>query len=201
MRLEAAGSVCYNTAKMKEAIFMKHFSAFKIVITALFAALICVATMVVQIPIPATGGYINLGDGVILVCAYLLHPALAVIAAGLGSMLADLLAGYMAYVPATLIVKALVALIATLLFHRFGRGKCRRHALIAMLISGLLAEMLMVLGYFFYEAMILGMGMAAAAGIVGNVVQGGVGVAAACIITPILMRSGEVVEMMEKTRI
>ena len=35
---------------------MKHTSTFKIVLTALFAALICVATMLVQIPIPATGG-------------------------------------------------------------------------------------------------------------------------------------------------
>lgn len=179
---------------------MKRFSAFKIVITALFAALICVATMVVQIPIPATGGYINLGDGVILVCAYLLHPALAVIAAGLGSMLADLLAGYMAYAPATLVIKICVALIAALLYNRFGRGKCKGRSSAVMLVSGLLAEMLMVLGYFFYEAVILGMGMAAAAGIVGNVVQGAVGVAVACVITPMLMRSGEVTELADKTR-
>ena len=45
---------------------MKHTSTFKIVLTALFAALICVATLLVQIPIPATGGYANLGDGMIL---------------------------------------------------------------------------------------------------------------------------------------
>lgn len=67
---------------------MKHTSTFKIVL----AALVCVATMLIQIPIPATGGYANLGDGVILVCAYLISPLYAVIAAGLGSMLADLLA-------------------------------------------------------------------------------------------------------------
>ena len=82
---------------------MKRISTFKIVITALFAALICVSTMIVQIPIPATGGYANLGDGIILICACLLHPVYAVIAAGLGSVLADLLAGYVAYAPATLI--------------------------------------------------------------------------------------------------
>ena len=180
---------------------MKHFTAFKIVITALFAALICVATMIVQIPIPATGGYANLGDGIILVCAFLLHPLYAVLAAGIGSMLADLLAGYAAYAPATLVIKAGVALVAALIFNRFGRGKNAGRKIAVMIISGILAECLMVLGYFFYEAVILGMGMAAAAGIVGNVMQGIVGVAAACIVAPVLGKSREVTDLMDKTRI
>ena len=70
---------------------MKKTSTFKLVITALFAALICVATMLIQIPIPATGGYANLGDGIILICAFLLPPAYAVTAAGLGSAIYDML--------------------------------------------------------------------------------------------------------------
>ena len=40
----------------------------KIVIGALFAALTCVATMVIQVPSPANG-YVNLGDGVVLLSA------------------------------------------------------------------------------------------------------------------------------------
>ena len=98
---------------------MKHISTFKIVVTALFAAMICVATMLVQIPIPATGGYANLGDGVILICAFLMHPLYAVISAGLGSALADILAGYLSFAPGTLLIKAGVALIGALLFKRF----------------------------------------------------------------------------------
>ena len=35
---------------------MRHNSTFKIVVTALFAALICVATMLLPLAIPATGG-------------------------------------------------------------------------------------------------------------------------------------------------
>ena len=34
----------------------------KLVYAALFAALTCVMTMIVKIPVPATGGYVNLGD-------------------------------------------------------------------------------------------------------------------------------------------
>lgn len=179
---------------------MKRFSAFKIVITALFAALICVATMIVQIPIPATGGYANLGDGIILICAFLLHPLYAVIAAGLGSVLADLLVGFATYAPATLVIKAGVALVAALIFNRFGKGKSAGRALATMVVCGILAEALMVLGYFFYEAVVLGMGAGAAAGIVGNIGQGAVGVIVACVVTPVLARSGELMELMDKTR-
>ena len=178
---------------------MKHFSAFKIVITAMFAALVCVATMVVQIPIAATGGYANLGDGIVLVAAVLMHPLYAVLAAGLGSMLADLLAGYAVYAPATLLIKAGVALIATLIFNRFGRGKRGGKALPVMLVSAIAAEMLMVLGYFFYEAVILQYGLAAAAAIPANIGQGAVGIVVACVVAPVMQNNGEVKNLMNKT--
>ena len=178
---------------------MKHFSTFKIVLTALFAALICVATMLVQIPIPATGGYANLGDGVILICACLMHPLYAVIAAGLGSMLADVFAGYAAYAPATLVIKAGVSLIAALVYCRFARKHSLRAALPVMIAAFVLAESFMVLGYFFYEAVILGYGAAAAGGIVGNIAQGVVAVLVACVVTPVLMKSEELSALLKKT--
>lgn len=177
---------------------MKGNSTFRIVITALFAALICVATMLIQVPIPATGGYANLGDGVILICAFLMHPLYAVLAAGLGSFLADVLAGYVSYAPGTLVIKAGVALIACLLFKRMRRGGKGAPLLAAMILSGVLAEAFMVLGYFFYEAVLLGMGMGAAGAIIGNIGQGVVGVILACLVAPALNRSREVTEMMNK---
>lgn len=85
---------------------MTQKTTLKTVVTALFAALICLATMLVQIPIPATGGYANLGDGVILIAAFLIQPWSAVVAAGVGSALADVLSGYVAFVPGTLVIKA-----------------------------------------------------------------------------------------------
>lgn len=179
---------------------MKHTSTYKIVLTALFAALICVATMIVQIPIPATGGYANLGDGVILMCAFLMNPVYALIAAGLGSMLADVLAGYMSYALGTLVIKAGVALIATLIYNRFGRNASARKAFVTMIVAAVLAEIFMVLGYFFYEAVCLGIGSGAAGAIIGNVGQGAVGVIVACVVTPVLLRSHEVSELMDKTR-
>jgi len=178
---------------------MKHASTFKIVITALFAALICVATMLVQIPIPATGGYANLGDSVILMCAFLMNPLHAVIAAGLGSMLADLLAGYMSYAPGTLIIKAGVALIAAAIYNHFGR-KADTHKAFIMVAAAVIAEIFMIAGYFFYESVCLGMASGALSSIPGNIGQGIVGAVIACTITPMLARSAEVRELMDKSR-
>ncbi|MBQ8507049.1 MAG: ECF transporter S component [Clostridia bacterium] len=179
---------------------MKRISTFKTIITALFAALICVATMLVQIPIPATGGYANLGDGIILICAFLMHPLYAIIAAGLGSALADILAGYISFAPGTLVIKAGVALIAALVFNRFGKDSVPKKTFATMIAAGILAEAFMVLGYFFYEAVLMGVGIGAAGGIIGNIGQGVVGVIVAVVVAPVLRRSSEVRELMERTR-
>lgn len=177
---------------------MKRISTFRIVITALFAALICVATMLIQVPIPSTGGYANLGDGFILICAFLMQPVYGVIAAGLGSVLADILLGYVAYAPGTLVIKACVALFAALIYRRFGKEKASGKSLMVMVIAAILSEIFMVLGYFAYEAVLLGMGMGALGSIAGNIAQGCVGTIIACIVAPVLVRSHEIRDMMNK---
>ena len=63
----------------------------KLVLAALFAALCTVMTMVIQVPSPMQG-YVNLGDCAVLLSAWVLGPWYGGAAAGLGSMLADLLA-------------------------------------------------------------------------------------------------------------
>ena len=72
----------------------------KLVLAALLAALTAVATMIIRSPTP-TQGYIHLGDGMVLICGILLGPGLGALAAGIGSMMADLIGGYMAWVPGT----------------------------------------------------------------------------------------------------
>ena len=132
---------------------MKGTSTFRVVIAALFAALTCVATMFIRIPSP-TGGYLNLGDGIVLLSACLLGPVIGTAAAGIGSMLADLLAGYPAYAAGTLVIKAVSALIAGALFRRLTRAG-RRKPLTAVLLSGACAEVWMALGYFLYTMIFL----------------------------------------------
>ena len=81
-----------------------------LVMTGLLAALGCVATMVLVVPSP-TGVYMNLGDTVVLLGAYLLGPVYGAIAGGIGPALADLFAGYGIYVPATLVIMTEVLLV------------------------------------------------------------------------------------------
>ena len=106
---------------------MKKETIRKLVLSAMFAALCCVATLVVQIPIAT--GYLNVGEGMCLLSGLVLGPWYGMAAAGLGSGLADLLAGYGVYVPATLIIKALVALTAAQCFRLIrANGKLREPA-------------------------------------------------------------------------
>ena len=65
----------------------------RLVLAALFTALTTVMTMVIQVPSPMQG-YVNLGDCGVLLSAWVLGPAWGGAAAGIGSMLADLLSGY-----------------------------------------------------------------------------------------------------------
>ena len=78
----------------------------KIILTALFAALACAATMSVRIPTPGTGGYIHPGDAIVILCGVILGPVYGFLGAGIGSCMSDLLGGYLNYVPITFVIKA-----------------------------------------------------------------------------------------------
>lgn len=158
----------------------------KLVMAALFAALCTVMTMVIQVPSPMQG-YVNLGDCAVLLSAWVLGPLYGGAAAGTGSMLADLLSGYAHYAPGTFAIKLAMAAAAGLIFQVL-RGRSVP-LLAAQAVSGLAAETIMVAGYFGYASLLLGRGLAAAASIPGNIVQGAFGLAAAAAVYAILDRS------------
>lgn len=144
----------------------------KIVITAMFTALTALATIVIQIPIPI--GYVNLGDMFVLLSAFVLGAGYGCVAAGLGSSIADIIVGYAIYAPATFIIKACMAIVASLIFKAL-RGKIK-FSIVGMIIAGIVAELIMVSGYFFYESVILGYSWGALYSIPGNLIQGAIGV-------------------------
>lgn len=168
----------------------------KIIVTALFAALACVATLLIQIPSPMQG-YINLGDCIVLLSGWLLGPVYGFCAGAIGSAMADLLTGYIHYVPATFVIKGLVAL-AACLFYRLFSGCFRGKQLPSAVVSGILAEIIMVLGYFAYAALLLGNGISAAAGIPGNLVQGTAGVVVGSILFLLLHRVKSIRDFLER---
>jgi uncharacterized membrane protein len=143
----------------------------KIVVAALLSALICVATMIIKIPTPLKG-YVNAGDGFILLGSALLSPAYAFLAGGLGSALADVLSGYSSYALATFVVKGLMALAAALILKKLKESNSKG---VLKIIPAVVAEIIMVLGYFVYEGFLYGFGPSAV-NIIPNLLQGVVGI-------------------------
>jgi uncharacterized membrane protein len=74
--------------------------------TAVFTALVCIATMAFSIYVPSTQGFFNIGESMVFLSAILFGPFVGAFAGGVGSMIADLLLGYPHYALATLVIKA-----------------------------------------------------------------------------------------------
>lgn len=91
---------------------MKNKKVLKLIIAAMFAALVSGLTLFPNIPIPG-GGYIHAGDTMIYLAASFLPLPYAIATAVIGGCLADILSGYVAYVPFTIIAKALLTVAFT----------------------------------------------------------------------------------------
>ena len=170
-----------------------------IVTAALLAALTFLATSVFKIPTP-TFGYVHIGDGFVLISGFLLGPVTGGLAAGIGSMLSDLLGGYPVWAPGTFVIKFFTAFtgaaIYRLLQHRSSNMIIKTGTVI---LSGITGEAVMVLGYFLYNILIMtflngaagnvsfsAAATASLAEIPFNIVQGAVGVAIAAVLLPVL---------------
>jgi uncharacterized repeat protein (TIGR04002 family) len=87
---------------------MKNNKVFKMAATAMFTAMIFVLTRFVSVPVAT--GYVHFGDALVYLVASTLGGPWAFFAAAVGEMLADITSGWITYAPATLVVKALIAL-------------------------------------------------------------------------------------------
>lgn len=156
----------------------------KIVLAALFAAFACVATMSIRIPTPGTGGYIHPGDAVVILSGIILGPHWGLLAAGIGSALADLLGGYFIYVPITFVIKGAVAFAAGLIYQKIGKTAKSRGG--AVVLGGIADIVLVAGGYFLCEAMMYGVA-AAAASVPANLIQGISGLVIGALLYPVLL--------------
>lgn len=156
----------------------------KTVVSAMLAALCCVATMVIKIPSPLNG-YLNLGDCIVLLSGWLLSPGYAFLAAGIGSALADVFSSYIVYAPATFVIKGLMAIIAYFCFKSM-RNKTGDTP--SRIIGGIVAETEMVLGYFVFEGFMYGF-VPSAVNIPANAVQGVAGLVIGIILVKIFEKT------------
>lgn len=181
---------------------MTHMQLRKIILTALLAALTFVGTFFIKMPTP-TMGYVHPGDAFVLLSGLLIGPLYGGFAAGFGSMLSDLLGGYLLYAPATFIIKAVTAIIASASIHQLQKFTKNNKNVVPVIIGSSLAEVFMILGYFVFEIFLLAFtasgsftkasisaGIASsAASVPFNVVQAIFGVVIAIILYPILWPS------------
>lgn len=152
----------------------------KITIPALLAAAVFVVTWTCRVPIPATnGGYVNLGDTIIYIAAYIFGGPVAGISAALGSILADFLAGAPVYAPATFVIKGVMGLVCGLLM--------QRKAFIRYLSACMLGGLIMTAGYALYELALFGTAYAVAS-IPYNLIQWVGSTAVAAVLYPIVTR-------------
>ncbi len=112
----------------------------QVALAGIMAALVAVATFLVQIPIPATNGYLNFGDIMIFVSALMFGPVVGGLAGSIGSALSDVIGGYGSFVPFTFVIKGAEGAIAGFISNRVSV----RRDVLAVLFAGLE----MVTGYF-----------------------------------------------------
>lgn len=176
---------------------MKEWHLKRMVLTALMAAMTMVATMSIKIPSP-TGGYIHPGDSIVILSGIVLGPVYGSLAAGIGSMFADIFSGYAGFAIATLVIKGLAALLSSFIYYQI----CKRSTksvvrTISVIVGGLFASVVVTGGYFVFEAYFLGLGvLPAAAGIGYNLIQNGFGIAISVFLLPVLLRVPVVKEFM-----
>lgn len=120
----------------------------KVGIIAAFAALSFVGTTVIRIPIPATGGYFNLGDTFVMTAGLLYGPLVGALVGLIGPTLADAV-GFPQFILATAVVKFLEGGTVGMIGSTREDQSAVRPAV--ALASGIL---IIVAGYFIFEAYI-----------------------------------------------
>lgn len=142
----------------------------KLAFCALFAALCCVSTLLITVPLP--NGYFNTGDVFVLLSGWFLGPLYGAIAAAVGSALADVWSGFALYAPATFLIKGLNAALAWFVVLLI-KKVIKKDSLdfISRIAGAIAGETVMVLGYFLFEIVLYGVA-GAAASLIGNTLQG-----------------------------
>ena len=163
---------------------MKSEQIKKLTLAGALAALTTAATLLIQIPSP-TKGYINTGDVLVNLSAWILGPVFGGAAAGIGSALADLISGYTVYAPATLIIKAAMAVVSALVSRRLMQ---KRETYFGLLTAAIAAELVMILGYAAFAGLLYGSLSTALLSVPENVVQGIFGAAASSAVYAMLRR-------------
>ncbi|TFG12628.1 ECF transporter S component [Candidatus Thorarchaeota archaeon] len=152
-----------------------------VALTAVMSGLVTIATAIIAIPFPTSTGYLNFGDTLVMISGMLLGPLGGFIAGGLGSALADVSLGYLAFAPLTFAVKGTEGFLVGLISKRSNEfGKLGARDLAGLVVGGVI----MMLGYFVGEVFLIGYEAAIAELLFLNWIQATSGVVVAALVGP-----------------
>ena len=120
----------------------KEKTIVQISLMAIMATLVTVGTLIIRIP-NLMGGYFNVGDVMIFVCALTFTPIISGFAGGIGSAIADII-GFPVFAIPTLIIKGLEGFIASFISNKKNVSRDVLEIVTAgseMIIGYLLAEL------------------------------------------------------------
>ena len=178
---------------MKNTTTVKHSKISELTLTAVITAMVFIAGNIIKIP--TFGGFVHLGDCMVLIAGVVLGKRKGAIAAALGMALVDIYSGYIIWAPFTFIIKGVMAYIVGAILE-----KEEKKAFKLYLTSFIVASIFMVIGYFVAGAIIAGFftrevnGIIAAMAysikdVLGNILQVSVGVIIAIPLSKILLEA------------
>jgi uncharacterized membrane protein len=172
----------------------KRVTSREVTLTAVMTAVTAIVTMITGsfVPFPATGGYLNLGDSMVMLSGLLFGAAVGGFAGGVGSALSDILLGYGYFAPLTLLIKG----VEGFLVGSVGNSKSVWRRLVGV-IAGAVA---MLAGYFLVETPLTGMGAAFGELVAINSIQVTVGGIVALALAQIVLRAYPEVESFKPKR-
>ena len=160
------------------------FTARQIALYGLFIALVYIATRWINIPGPTAGGLFHLGNVMAFTIAIVFGKKAGAISGAVGMALFDLTSGFAVWAPATFIIRFAMGYIIGY-FSSENKSKLTSKIIISMII----ATIIMLVGYYFAEVLILGSWVAPLQSLWGNFTQCIVGVIGAVPIS-IALKSG-----------
>ena len=151
---------------------------YPIVMTAMMICIIMVSILLFRIPIPFTQGYVNLSDAMIFMAVIMLGYKYGAVAAAIGSMLGDLMAGFAMWAPWTFGIKGCMTLVFGLIIQStIAHRKLSGRGFVSVEIAGMiLAGLLMSAGYYLAEGIMYGNWVVAALGVPWNIAQFATGI-------------------------
>lgn len=141
-----------------------------LVLTGLLTAIVFSATMFINIrlPISINGGLIHMGNIALFLTAFLFGKKKGAIAGAFGMGLFDILSGWTAWAPFTVVIRGVMGYVIGSISHANNKeGVNVLYNIIAIVLGGIW----MIGGYYMTEVILYGNWMTPATSIPGNIVQ------------------------------